>query len=337
VDKSQFLNVVQHFSDSSVEEAQEILSLKESFPYSQLLHALSARVSRDHGFSTQQSELQLAAVYAGDRAVLKDVMTLAASDFVIAAPAQKGNGTHATPPPVTTTPTPVAVVTTATEEYEDVADELIHDLDRLHELKHNFEMLFADGAATETVKKQEKAPEPRKEVIVVVPVHEVPKKVEVVEPEVKETGKTRKQRIIEMAKAVAAAKETNPSPEAKAPIKPKKRKEANDSLIEEIQSTKEELAPSDEKLKHQIEVIDQFIKTQPSITNVKDKLATAPVGDLSSIKSGEFSDHIVSETLVEILLQQGKKDKAIEVLKKLIWKFPQKKAYFAAQIEELKK
>ena len=50
-----------------------------------------------------------------------------------------------------------------------------------------------------------------------------------------------------------------------------------------------------------------------------------------------FGDNIVSETLVEILLKQGKKDKAIEVLKKLIWKFPQKKAYFAAQIEDLKK
>ena len=37
------------------------------------------------------------------------------------------------------------------------------------------------------------------------------------------------------------------------------------------------------------------------------------------------------------IIKQGKKDKAIEVLKKLIWKFPQKKAYFAAQIEDLKK
>jgi hypothetical protein len=36
------------------------------------------------------------------------------------------------------------------------------------------------------------------------------------------------------------------------------------------------------------------------------------------------------------LLSQGKKDKAVEVLRKLIWKFPQKKSYFAAQIEELK-
>jgi len=43
----------------------------------------------------------------------------------------------------------------------------------------------------------------------------------------------------------------------------------------------------------------------------------------------------VSENLAQILLSQGKKQKAIEIYKKLIWKFPQKKAYFAARIEEL--
>jgi len=61
-----------------------------------------------------------------------------------------------------------------------------------------------------------------------------------------------------------------------------------------------------------------------------------PKTDLS-VPSVTYGENIVSETLVEILLKQGKKDKAVEVLKKLIWKFPQKKAYFAARIEELKK
>ncbi|HEY0771202.1 MAG TPA: tetratricopeptide repeat protein, partial [Sphingobacteriaceae bacterium] len=73
-----------------------------------------------------------------------------------------------------------------------------------------------------------------------------------------------------------------------------------------------------------------------SITSAKDKQPT-PITDLNPIKTGEFGDNIVSETLVEILIKQGKKEKAVEVLKKLIWKYPQKKAYFASQIEELKK
>lgn len=110
----------------------------------------------------------------------------------------------------------------------------------------------------------------------------------------------------------------------------------NDSLIEEIKSTKKKIKPEGDKQKEQIEIIDQFIKTQPSIPRPKPTMAVAQDNDLSE-PSAQFGENIVSETLVEILLKQGKKEKAIEALKKLIWKFPQKKAYFAAQIEELRK
>lgn len=105
-----------------------------------------------------------------------------------------------------------------------------------------------------------------------------------------------------------------------------------DPLLEEIKSTKKKLKVEGTKQKEQNEIIDQFIKTKPVLLKPK---PVVPSADLSE-DSGIFSDNIVSETLVNILLKQGKKDKAIEVLKKLIWKFPQKKAYFAAQIENLK-
>jgi predicted Zn-dependent protease len=163
----------------------------------------------------------------------------------------------------------------------------------------------------------------------------------------KESSKARKARIVELARqlaaeeaAQAASEETKPS-SAKATAGEagkKKKDQPGDHLIEEIRSSKREIEPAGEKQKEQIEIIDQFIKQQPSITaNTREKLNAAPIGDLATIKNGEFGDNIVSETLVEILLRQGKKDKAVEVLKKLIWKFPQKKTYFAAQIEELKK
>lgn len=105
-----------------------------------------------------------------------------------------------------------------------------------------------------------------------------------------------------------------------------------DGLIEEIKSLKRK-ATTEPKQKEQTKIIDQFIKAQPSIPKAK---PTAPSVDFTE-KSVTYGDNIVSETLVEILLNQGKKEKAIEMLKKLIWKFPQKKAYFAAQIEDLKK
>ena len=50
----------------------------------------------------------------------------------------------------------------------------------------------------------------------------------------------------------------------------------------------------------------------------------------------EFGDQLVSENLAKILAKQGKTEKAIDIYKKLVWKFPQKKAYFASQIESLK-
>lgn len=119
-----------------------------------------------------------------------------------------------------------------------------------------------------------------------------------------------------------------------API-PKPTTNTSSDLIEEIKTTKKKIKLESTKQVEQNEIIDQFIKTQPSITR-KPVAAPPESGDLSE-PSGQFGENIVSETLVEILLKQGKKEKAIEALKKLIWKFPQKKAYFAAQIEELRK
>jgi hypothetical protein len=313
VDKERFIKVLHHFSGSSVEEAQEVLSLKDSFPYSQLLHVLSARVAKDHGFSTHGGELQLAAVYAADRTVLKEIMqreydpdsTLTGT--VDIAPASVLPSLQAHQPVETATST-------------DFATELMHDLERLHELKQNFELMFTDEAPSGVIVNddlQDGEPETREAK--------------------KESSKSKKERIIELAKALEAAKTEQEEESSVNQKVRKKRKDNGEELIDEIVSSKQELEPESEKQKEQLEMIDHFIKIQPTIVNSKDKPLPPPAGDLSTLKTGEFGDNIVSETLVEILIKQGKKDKAVEVLKKLIWKFPQKKAYFAAQIEDLRK
>jgi hypothetical protein len=312
VDKERFIKVLHHFSGSSVEEAQEVLSLKDSFPYSQLLHVLSARVAKDHGFSTHGGELQLAAVYAADRTVLKEIMQRAYD------PDSTLTGAVDIAPASVLPSLPVQPVQTATST--DFATELLHDLERLHELKQNFELMFTDEAPS-GVTVNDDLPDG--------------------EPEAreakKESSKSKKERIIELAKALEAAK-TEQEEESSAGQKArKKRKDNGEELIDEIVSSKQELEPESEKQKEQLEMIEHFIKIQPTIANSKDKPLPPPAGDLSTLKTGEFGDNIVSETLVEILIKQGKKDKAVEVLKKLIWKFPQKKAYFAAQIEDLRK
>lgn len=122
-------------------------------------------------------------------------------------------------------------------------------------------------------------------------------------------------------------------------LKPKKGKsiaDPDEGLLEEIKHSKKKVKPEGPKQKEQREIIDHFIKTQPSISKAKLLANQNSKEDLAG-KNNSFDENIVSETLVELLKKQGKNSKAIEVLKKLIWKFPQKKAYFAAQIEELKK
>jgi hypothetical protein len=357
VETDRFIDILRNYSESTEDEALEVIALKERFPYSQLLHALSARMSKDHDFVDQQNELQLAAVYAADRRVLKEVMTLDVlpvhgqepignkASPRKAAPARPTDTATRTSGQVEEKPAPKAKPIHKVEIQDDddvtpdpgsVAEEVMHDLQKLHHLRHNFEMLFADGGSQQPGKAQPLPSKPvdtASEPVEKAAPPEVPK---VIKP--KPSSKSRKQRIIEMAKKVEAEQErTDEALEEFAEEEREKLSAKKKDILDEITQSKQEISPESQKQKEQLELIDQFIKTQPSISNKRDQPPAAPQGDLTTIKTGEFSDNVVSETLVDLLVKQGKNDKAIEVLKKLIWKFPQKKAYFAAQIQELKK
>ncbi len=52
--------------------------------------------------------------------------------------------------------------------------------------------------------------------------------------------------------------------------------------------------------------------------------------------STTFHDYLATETLAQILGQQGKLQRALAIYEKLILKFPEKKTYFEALIEQLK-
>jgi hypothetical protein len=296
LNKEHFLRVLKNYSSSSLQDAENVLLLKDNFPFSQILHTLSARVSKDHNFKNNQHLLQISAVYATDRSILKEIMSAEADEQVS-----------------------VAITAEAKElsnqeiDNDGVAEELIHDLAKLTELRNNFEMLFIDDTTVS---------------------EKLSVSANLTSDNSEKEHKSKKERIIELAKSLNTPDVTSPKEETFA-VRLQRRKRQNADIIDEIAITKEELVVETEKQKEQILIIEKFIKIQPSISSAKEK--SPEQNDLATIKTGEFTDNIVSETLVEILLKQGKKDKAVEVLKKLIWKFPQKKAYFAAQIEELKK
>ncbi len=304
MDKNQFASLLNHFTESSSQEAAEVTLLVKEYPYSQLLKTLAARVTKDHQLNNQQVALQQAAVCSTDRTVLKAIMSVLVerSNSI-----QSEANTDGLEKPVVTPEPPKQA------PEHDYADEVMLDLERLQALKHNFEALFdQEGVAIPNA-------------IAELPLSKLQPKI------------SKKERIIQMAKELD---QNNQAESTVSPLEPEKKK-ANkktsdlDPIVNEIKATRKKIKPESDTTKEQIEIIKQFIKTKPARTPASS--ADEKPDLASTLKSGEFGDHIVSETLAEILIRQGKKDKAIEVYKKLIWKFPQKKAYFAAQIEDLRR
>lgn len=286
MDKERYAFLLQNFSSLSEEETHELEGVQKQFPYCQVTHVLTTRGAQNHQSQAYQKLLHQAAVYSTDRAVLKSILSAPTTS-------RDGESLSEEPPLVAT-----ATSTDGNLHGDELINEVMADLDRLKELKHNFEV---------TLQEYDKA------------VH---------------TPAGAKKKLVESP--ISVPPPTPPKPEVtveQAPVIPPDEEPLGDALLEEIR-TKKKLKSEGSKQKEQIEIINQFIKKQPSIT--KNSLPSVDSPDLAE-KSISLTDNIVSETLVEILLRQGKKDKAIEVLKKLIWKFPQKKSIFAAQIEELRK
>ncbi|TGE14499.1 hypothetical protein [Hymenobacter elongatus] len=83
------------------------------------------------------------------------------------------------------------------------------------------------------------------------------------------------------------------------------------------------------------DLINTFLRTQPRLRAPAVLPAAEEQADLS-VRSTRGVPDIASESLAKIMVRQGKIEKAIEIYERLIVRQPEKKAYFADQIQQLK-
>lgn len=115
----------------------------------------------------------------------------------------------------------------------------------------------------------------------------------------------------------------------------KQRRAAGVSSTEKSVHRTERKEDTDEvsNLKKHADLIDQFIKDEPSLKPEKHEFYDPTDSAKRSIVDEE---NIVSETLAEIYYDQGLYEKSIKIYEKLSLKFPEKSSYFAGQIKKVK-
>ncbi|MBO9638643.1 MAG: hypothetical protein J7576_10765 [Siphonobacter aquaeclarae] len=84
-------------------------------------------------------------------------------------------------------------------------------------------------------------------------------------------------------------------------------------------------------------LIDRFIQDEPRIAQIRPKVGQTEEEPVDLAAKNKFNDNSpVTEAYAKILARQGKTEKAVVVYEKLQLKFPEKKAYFAEKIAEIR-
>ncbi len=307
------------FNNPSEASENDVANLENEilkYPYFQVLHILNAKIQFLLNTEKKNNKLTLAAIYASDRSILKKVIV--EKDFLkkseVIAPYQDltefelGNTESSNNNSIDDDQETV-------KDSSTIFDEVLKNLEKLKALRQQFQFLELHQPEKKTPKKNIRKKRTKK----VIPKIEVlsKKKLSI------KKSKSKQDKLNEILEKDEILDS-----------------QVNTFFLSEIEKNKDSIEEKKSSIiATQSKIIEKFIEEQPSIGNInKEALKSSDEvnRDLSE-RSTNFGDDLVSENLAIILLKQGKKERAIDIYKKLIWKSPQKKAYFAARIEEIKK
>ncbi|MBI1669224.1 hypothetical protein [Capnocytophaga periodontitidis] len=103
--------------------------------------------------------------------------------------------------------------------------------------------------------------------------------------------------------------------------------------LENISEEHNEVAYKNDKVAEKFKLIDKFLESNPKIEASRDYVSNVNLAD--EVKSDP--KQLMTETLAQVYVNQRKFKQAIQAYEILILKNPKKSAYFAAQIENIKK
>ena len=298
----QLWDALQHPRDISSDTVAEMETLADKCPYFQLLYTLIAKAKHDQQTPDAYESLGKAAAYAPDRRLLRQIFY---DDLVLTLPDSSETGLPVieSPPVIATKEEPDLDLTsdeTASEE-GDAAPEI-------EDTPTEPTDTTTDGIVeeeTEEAVDTEEDDSLREELTQTLPVLQDSKE--------------------ELPDSIEATN-TNDSP---ADIT---ETEEGSPLLDQLEGISDEPTPRNPNQSMQQDIIDRFVKANPSIT--RDSSLEPSSTDLST-ESTELPDDMVTENLAEIMLKQGKVGKAVDLYQKLMLKFPEKKTYFAQKIDQL--
>ncbi|GAA0894258.1 hypothetical protein GCM10009122_39390 [Fulvivirga kasyanovii] len=324
MNKQRFIKILQDYHNIPGEDRNKLHELAKNYPYSQIIHTLVAKANHDAKTDIAEQTLHYAAFYATDRHILKEVIQERPSALV-STPAEV-HEPIAESTPVATEAASQHYITVAPEAYDQSSDQIrdavLSDLESLKKSKASYMQWLEEDTPPAKVKKEPAKAKKASKSVEKEKKSPVKKSQSNVKPKVKESKTSAKE------VKTTAEKKKEKTPKTK---KDKVEKEPDAAVSTQPKGRKPKKIAHDE----QKAIIENFISKEPSIT-AKPLKSSDNQPDLSEA-STSFNEDLVSENLAQILVNQGKKSKAIDIYKKLIWKFPQKKAYFASRIEELQK
>ncbi len=400
MNKQKFNSLVSKPQSLSKADIAALTSVAKNHPYSQIVHSLLAKAHENSKTEDSTSAINRAAMYAGDRQVLKELIMLKEQPVkevskkvkVTEQKPQEADESDQSTPKITKPKHKKITIDTSsiTADSKHLRNELWSDLEQLKSSKANYleslekskdtsskkvtpskkavkvattptatkktSSLKKTSSATKTSAKPKAKPAAAKKTVAPKKVTKstkststakkaTPKPVAKKSTSTAKTTKSSVKKSVSKSSGSTKASSTTPkvkSTESKAATKVSKKPSGTKSKTTQSKktSTTKTIVKKKPEVKHKVKeqqkIIDTFIDKEPSISSKPVLKVDVEQKDLS-IKSTSLGEDLISENLAMILIDQGKTQQALDMYKKLIWKFPQKKSYFAARMEDLTK